>query len=138
MKHAHTRGLGDFLRRHCTEFKASDIWFLEPNADYEDRRLQLGVCPLCNKEVGELFESRKADGFVRSVRLAGKKLLRLKKQEINNIVYSSQHINRKNFFKKTFGWVFGISSSVKTKSGNVKIRQYACDFFGRKELVKTI
>lgn len=93
---------------HCGKFRATNIWFLCSNKDYDDRRLQLGICPQCKKEVGELFETRKSDGFVRSVRLVGKKLDRLKEQEKDNIQYTSQQVNLAGYKKKLSGGCMGL------------------------------
>jgi hypothetical protein len=93
---------------HCGKFRASNIWFLDDTLDYTDRRLQLGICPQCHREVGELFEKRKSDGLVRSTRLTRRKLDRLKEEEKYNIQYTSQDINKQTFKKKLSGGCMGL------------------------------
>ena len=35
-----------------------------------------------------------------------------------------------------YGWAYGINKQIKSKKREI-IRQYACDFYGNKELIKT-
>ena len=65
---------------HCKYFKSDDIWFLFDTNDYTERRLYLGFCPQCLKEVGELYETRILDNKVVLKRLTGKKLEKTKER----------------------------------------------------------
>ena len=121
---------------HCRNFKSDDIWFLYDTNEYIDRRLYLGFCPQCLKEVGELLEIRKIDNEVVLKRLTGKKLQKTKEREKCNIIYTAQQLN-KDKFRKPFGWVYGVNKLCKGKNKTV-IKQYRKDFTGAKELIKKI
>lgn len=119
---------------HCKNFKSDDIWFLFDTDEYVERRLYLGFCPQCLKEVGELCEIRKIDNNVSLKRLTGKKLEKTKEREKYNIIYTAQQAN-KSRFKRPFGWVYGVNKLTKNKTA---IKQYRKDFNGTRELVKKI
>ena len=121
---------------HCGKFKASDIWFLDDTSDYEQRELRLGVCPQCQKQVGELVQTRKFDGHRVCERATRRKLQRMIEQEKLNITYTSQQCNE--LLKVRSGWSFGVNKEFSTKSGNTINRQYARDFYGTTELVKQV
>lgn len=121
---------------HCKDFKSDDIWFLFDTNEYVERKLYLGFCPQCLKEVGELIEVRKLDNQILLKRFTGKKLNKIKELETCNIIYTAQQIN-KNKFRKPFGWVYGVNKLSKSKNKTV-IQQYRKDFTGVKELVKKI
>ena len=55
----------------------------------------------------------------------------------NEIVYSLRECNYTKFKSKPFGWKFGLNRSVKSGKKEV-IKQYACDFYGNRELVKKV
>ena len=40
-------------------------------------------------------------------------------------------------FFLAYGWKYGVNKSTKV-NGKEKIKQYACDFYGNKEVIKTI
>jgi len=121
---------------HCKNFKSDDIWFLYDTDEYTERKLYLGFCPQCLKEVGELYETGKIDGKLTLTRCTGKKLTKLKEREFCNVIYTAQQSN-KDKFRKPFGWVYGVNKMSKGKNKTV-IRQYRKDFNGAKELIKKI
>ena len=51
----------------------------------------------------------------------------------DEILYSAREINFRNAKSKPYGWKYGINKECK----NGKIKQYACDFYGNKELIKS-
>jgi len=55
----------------------------------------------------------------------------------DEILYSMKECNYKKFKSKPFGWKFGINRSAKLGRKTVA-KQFACDFFGNKELIKII
>lgn len=121
---------------HCKNFKSNDIWFLYDTNEYIERRLYLGFCPQCLKEVGELYEISKINNKTSLKRFTGKKLKKVKELEECNIIYTAQQIN-KDKFRKPFGWVYGVNKASKGKNKTI-IRQYRKDFTGAKELIKKI
>ena len=54
----------------------------------------------------------------------------------DEILYSLKECNYSKFKSKPYGWVYGINKQIKSKKREI-IRQYACDFYGNKELIKT-
>ena len=122
--------------RHCCEFKADEIYYLEENNLYSKRKLSVGFCPICLKPVAELLELR-FDGEVKKSSLAGIKANDLLNEYKDEILYSMKECNYLKFKAKPYGWKYGINKSVKI-NGKEKVRQYACDFYGNKELIKTL
>ena len=49
----------------------------------------------------------------------------------------ARKFNYKKIKSKPYGWKYGINKSVKIKAKE-KVKQYACDFYGNKEVIKTI
>ncbi len=121
--------------QHCCEFKPDDIYYLRDNDIFSSRKLAIGFCPICSKPVAELSQWRfdgKYDRFAASGVRANDLVLKYK----DEIVYSLKECNYTRFKTKPFGWKFGINKSSKT--GNKEVtRQYACDFYGNKELIKS-
>ena len=120
--------------RHCCQFKADEIYYLEETSIYIDRKLSIGFCPICQKPVAELVETS-FNGGVQRLREAGIKanelLFNLKEQ----ILYSMRECNYQKFKSKPYGWKYGINKAVKIRNKEY-IRQYAKDFYGNKELIK--
>ena len=44
--------------RHCCQFKADEIYYLEETSLYSSRKLSIGFCPICYKPIAELYEIR--------------------------------------------------------------------------------
>ena len=116
---------------HCCQFKADDIYCLEDTDLYSNRTLSVGFCPICNKPVAELFE-QSFTGAINKILSVGIHAQNLMAREQSNIVYSMLELNYKRAKSKPYGWKYGINKESK----NGRIRQYACDFYGNKELIK--
>ena len=121
--------------RHCCAFKADDIYYLEDSDIYSHRKLSIGFCPVCNKPVAELVEWR-FDGQFNRISLSGIKAQYLVMDLKEEIVYSLKENNYLRFKSKPFGWKYGINKESKI-GGKKRYKQYACDFYGNKELIKT-
>lgn len=122
--------------RHCCQFSPDDIYYLEDNNSYSNRKLSIGFCPICSKPVAELVEWR-FDGLFSRKSVSGIEANDLMIQHGTEIVYSLREYNYKKLKSKPFGWKYGINKSV--KSGNKEVtKQYASDFYGNKELIKTL
>ena len=121
---------------HCCKFKADDIYYLKENAIFTFRKLAIGFCPICGKPVSELYKVR-FDGVpereIYSGIMANNMVMALK----DEILYSMKECNYRKFKSKPYGWKFGINKSVKIK-GAQRVRQYASDFYGNKEYIKTV
>ena len=122
--------------RHCCEFRADEIYYLAETSLCVSRKLSIGFCPICQKPVAELVEIS-FTGAIERYRFAGIKandiLLSLKDQ----ILYSARQCNYSKFRSKPYGWKYGVNKTVKI-NGNQRVRQYAYDFYGNKEIVKTV
>lgn len=119
--------------QHCCKFHADNIYFLEDNNMFSSRKLSIGFCPICKKPVAELTEWR-FDGVFNKQRTAGINANAMVNELSNQIISSINDINYKKLKSKPYGWKYGINKQ--TKNGNIK--QYACDFYGNKELIKTL
>lgn len=116
---------------HCTKFFHFKIIYLFDSPSFRSRYIKVGVCPKCGKLIAELHEERKADGkeFI-DIKSSFDAINFLKKIETQTN-YSWERKKEKNL---PIGWKFGIN--IETKSGEIK--QYASDFRGNKELVKSL
>ena len=122
--------------RHCNSvFKAQDIWFLLDKNICSNRKLYLANCPVCNKEMalyscvnecGEYFEKYYYSGGA----------IRIKKELKKDIV--STMLGFKEKYRAPSGFKFGINKEIKRNGKIIGIKQYACDFWGNKILVKKI
>ena len=122
--------------RHCCQFKADEIYFLEDTSLFTERKLSIGFCPICNKPVAELVEVNFL-GVIERTRFSGIKadeiLIKLKEQ----IKYCASQCNYLKLRTKPYGWKYGINKAIKVK-GKEHLKQYAKDFYGNKELIKTL
>ena len=120
--------------RHCCQFKADEIYYLEETSLYVNRKLSIGFCPICEKPVAELVEIS-FTGAVERNRASGIKANDLMIELKDQIKYSMRECNYQKFKSKPFGWKYGVNKSAKIK-GKEYVRQYAKDFYGNKELIK--
>ena len=122
--------------RHCCEFKADDTYLLKETSLFVNRKIHIGFCPICQKPVAELVEIS-FTGSIERTRFSGIKAHNLLMKLRKEIVHSVKDFNYKKFKSKPFGWKYGVNKSGKIKDKGI-IRQYAYDFYGNKELIKTI
>ena len=122
--------------RHCCQFKADDIYYLKETNLYVTRKLNIGFCPICKKPVSELILIR-FDGVIERERYSGYRAQEIAMKYKDDILYSQRECNYLKFKTKPFGWKYGVNKSVKI-SGEERVRQYAYDFYGNKEVIKII
>ncbi len=122
--------------RHCCQFKADDIYYLKETNLYVTRKLSIGFCPICQKPVAELVEIR-FDGVMTRDYKSGLQAHELAMKLKDDIIYSMKECNYRKFKSKPFGWKYGVNKSVNIR-GEERVRQYACDFYGNKEIIKTV
>lgn len=122
--------------RHCCVFKADDIYYLFENSLYASRKLSVGFCPICLKPVAELVEFC-FDGAINRKVVSGIAANDLVHKYKDEILYSMKECNYAKFKIRPFGWKYGINKSVKI-NGQERVHQYSCDFYGNRELIKTI
>ena len=121
--------------RHCCQFRPDDIYYLQDNDNYSSRKLSIGFCPICGKPVAELIQWRFDGKFDRDC-FSGIKANDLMLKHKNEIVYSIKELNYSRFKSRPFGWKYGINKNVKSSRKNL-VKQYAADFYGNKELIKS-
>lgn len=121
---------------HCVRFKADDIYYLKDSDLYTSRYLSIGFCPICKKPVAELVEQR-FDGKPQKTTAAGIQADELLSKINSEISYSVREVNYKRANSKPYGWRYGINKCVKSGKNEV-IKQYACDFYGNKELIRNV
>ena len=122
--------------RHCCSFRADDIYYLQENDLYNHRKLSIGFCPICLKPVAELHETR-FDGKIHQISYSGFRANSIVQELKEEILYSMRECNYQKLKSKPFGWKYGINKDGKIK-GKSCVKQYACDFYGNKELIKTL
>ena len=119
--------------RHCCQFRADEIYYLKDNNIYTTRVLSIGFCPICKRPVAELIEYSFA-GSENRVVLSGIHAQYLMYQLQGDILYSSGDVHYRKIKSKPYGWKYGVNK----ETGTGKVKQYACDFYGNNELIKTI
>ena len=123
--------------RHCNSvFCAEDIWFLIDTQTATKRKLYLANCPICTKEMAlyseqnpktlEIYEKYYYSGGARKIK---DKL----KKEISSTLQGF-----KTKYRAPYGFKYGKNIEIKKEGKCIGIKQYACDFWGNKVLVKTI
>ncbi len=122
--------------KHCRKFKADDIYFLAGTEIYPTRKLSIGFCPVCDKPVAELIQTR-FDGEVEKHQYTGLKADKFVFDNKDSILYAASECNYLRYKSKPFGWKYGVNKSVIVK-GKEHIRQYSCDFYGNCEMIKEI
>jgi len=123
--------------RHCCNFDASDIWYLNDNEDYTNRTLFIGVCPICGKNVCELSQRKIKTNSFFSVKKVGESAADFIINLAQDKQYARSDINKMKFVSKPFGWRYGVNRFVSSKNGS-SIEQYAVDFNGNSELIKKL
>lgn len=116
-------------------FRAQEVWFLDDNEKYKNRRLEIGVCPFCDNKIYGLFEKEKTSEksvFVRARDKKGKRLYDSLKSQIN---YKKSDIMKGT--KANMAYVFGINEEH-IINGKKIILQKAVDFNGTQKVVKRI
>jgi len=123
--------------RHCNSvFCAEDIWFLLDDEQLKDRKLYIANCPICAKKIALYFyydiESKK---YVEKYYYSGG-ADRIKERYKKEIVSTMLGFREK--YRTPSGFKYGENVEIKSKGKVVGIKQYACDFYGNKVLVKQI
>lgn len=126
------------MLKHCREFREYDIWYLRNTDKFQDRKLYLGKCPLCLKDVARLDETRISDGKVFKNSAAGYKTVeKLCNKVRHQIITSAAEISIKK--GKPCGLCYGENKEIHNNKGQViAIRQNRCDWYGQKETVEEL
>ena len=122
--------------RHCNSvFKPYDIWFLLDSNEGRKRKIYIANCPICNKEIA-LYSHLTSDGeyFEKYYYSGGAKRI---KEKLKKDVTSTM-LGFKTKYKSPYGFKYGENKEIIKKGKVVGVKQYACDFWGNKILVKKI
>ena len=122
--------------QHCCKFKPADVYYLSETEFYPKRKLSVGFCPICGKPVAEMVQTR-FDDKVEKKTYSGIAANTIAIKNKDSILYSVSGLNYKIAKSKPYGWKYGINKTVYLK-GKEYVRQYACDFYGNKEMIKQI
>ena len=121
--------------RHCNSvFSAEDIWFLLDNETQKMRKLYLATCPICEKKMA-LYSYFKDNQYYEQYFYSGG-VKRIKEKLKPDL--TSTMLGFKNKYKTPSGFKYGKNVEIKRLGKIVGIKQYACDFWGNKILVKKI
>lgn len=128
-------------------FKADDTWYLQslnstkPEKMFIKRRLFIGKCPKCKKEVVMLVEVRAFDNRIFVQIAIGANAERIKNNEKKRIIYTSNSVPK----GKLSGFVYGENVELHCrkqkgeKVGKIRaVKQNACDWNKQKCLVKEV
>ncbi|MBR1617086.1 hypothetical protein IJ670_02940 [bacterium] len=121
--------------RHCNSvFSAEDIWYLLDSQNRTKRRLYLATCPICQKKM-VLYSYFENNMWHEQYFYSGgaKRIKEKYKKEV-----TSTMLGFKSRYKAPFGFKYGKNIEVKKNGQIVGLKQYACDFWGNKILVKKI
>lgn len=125
---------------HCNiDFQSYDVWFLFDNATDKNRRLLLGKCPVCKKDIVSLVEERKKDGRIFVQKEVGTKATKLIDDALRkkDVVYSESELKIRQGNGAPFGLCYGETKEIRNHKGQVvKIRVKRCDFFGQEKVIK--
>ncbi len=123
--------------RHCNSvFKAQDIWFLCDSEKYTNRKLYLANCPICNKRIALYTYSdfEKKNFYEQYFYSGGADRIKEKFKKEK----TSTMLGFKYKYKMPSGFKYGKNIEVKKNGEIIALKQYACDFWGNKILIKTI
>ncbi len=126
---------GGVAVRHCNSvFQAQDIWYLLDNQEYTNRKLYIAVCPICNKDIvlysycdcamNNYYEKYYYSGGARKIKE------RFKKEVTSTL------LGFRTKYRAPYGFKYGLNKEIKKQGKVIGVKQYACDFFGNKILIK--
>lgn len=122
--------------RHCNSvFQSEDIWFLLDNENEIKRKLYLAFCPICGKEMAlySSFNLKDNTFFEKYYYSNGAKKIkqRLKKDTTSTMLGFKK-------YKAPYGFIYGKNTQITRNGKIIGTKQYSCDFWGNKVLVKKI
>jgi len=123
--------------RHCNSvFSAQDIWFLLDCENKTNRKLYIANCPICNKRMALYTFLDKDKNYIFEKYYYSNGADKIKEKFKYEV--TSTMLGFKTKYKQPSGFKFGKNIEVKRNGEIIAIRQYACDFYGNKILVKQI
>jgi hypothetical protein len=113
--------------------KADKILILKDDERFYDRLIFVSVCPNCQR-INTVKCQTDNKGERHTKHEVSSKANRMLKRERKNI------INLQNLvMRNTCGLCYGINKAIRNKKGEItQIRQYACDFNSKRDLIKKV
>lgn len=120
---------------HCnTKFRPDEIQFLIDNDMFTHRRLEIGVCPICEKLLARFVEKRILDDKIFDTTYKKEKAEKVIRELKDEILYTNLDAPKQ---QGLHGFRYGVNTERTNKTtGETTITQKACDFYGNKEIVK--
>lgn len=109
------------------------IWFLYPNQEYTNRKLEIAHCPKCDKLIVRYVRENIATGNINSEQFSKMKAEKLMDELRPEKEYSSFDLFKN---KGLYGFRYG-ENKIITKGGKTTLVQKSVDFYGNKEIVKS-
>ncbi len=114
-------------------FSPYEVWFLEDNEIFKNRRLEIGICPFCGNKILGLFEKNKVSNKIVYSRFRDRKAKRVYQDLKPQIDYKKSDILKGS--KSNMGFVYG-KNEVLNAEGKTVIIQKSVDFNGTETIVK--
>lgn len=119
------------------KFEPSEIWYLKDNEECYNRRMEKGICPICDKEVVMVFGKRfnnQSDKIQRAVKRKAEILFDKCKKELD---YKYSGITRNGSkFNATF--YYGLNKEIHRNGKIIAIKQYALNHNDKGSLIKEL
>lgn len=115
-----------------------DTWFLCETNQFKNRKLLIGKCPVCQKNIAKLIETRIIDEKVFVQTFFGKNSIEKLCEKLNHqVIITAQQITIKK--NSPFGFCFGVNKEIHNNKGQLILtRQKRCDWYNQLETVKNI
>ena len=110
------------------------IWFLYPNKDYTNRKLEIAYCPKCEKRIVRYVKENIVTGNITSEQFSKYKAEKLIQELSAEKEYSSFDLFTQ---KGLYGFRYGENKEIK-RDGKIVAIQKSVDFYGNKEVVKQV
>lgn len=115
--------IGDIMLTCHGEFAPFEIWFLRDSSSLHSRRMEKGICPVCEKNVVMTFGKYINDGSLETKRYVKRKALIMYEQCKQELNYKYTGITRSGtLLNSTF--YYGVNKEIR-KNGTTYIRQRA-------------
>lgn len=121
--------------RHCNSvFSATDIWFLLDDDKRVNKKLYLANCPICGKKIAlySYCDVNKENYFEQYFYSGG--VTRIKDKLKKDVV--STMLGFRDKYKMPSGFKYGLNKEIKKDGKIVGVKQFACDFYGNRILIK--
>ncbi len=116
----------------CSRFRGEKFALVDKNGLY-NRYLEVGICPICQKQIAVLVGRRFLDNKLVFEKKEKRKAINLYNECMSEVTYNIRNI--KYGTKSNAGFYFGENRIVKVGE-NLVIKRYRVDFNNTKELIE--